>query len=197
MELCSFSFIRNEGAQYIFTSSWEINATAKMTFRVSMNDFLWGSDSGCDKKRCDNGSKSIMHLSPGALAQSVHYAAFWGLVGLSEFYFAALKQMVMIHFQKSMWKGRFLCLWDCMEWNWALSCFSERKELRFFSMVVQERDLLPFHFKIGKLRHTTVNLHRQRQVAKSQLLSCTIPLWQGEQHCRKHVFFYSSSASHF
>lgn len=43
-----------------------------------MNDFLWGSDSGCDGKRCDNGSKSIMHLSPGALAQSVHCAAFLG-----------------------------------------------------------------------------------------------------------------------
>lgn len=78
MELCSFSFIPKEGAQYIFTSSWEINATTKMTFRVSMNDFLWGLDSGCDGERCDNGSKSIMHLSPGALAQSVHCAAFWG-----------------------------------------------------------------------------------------------------------------------
>jgi len=98
MELCSFSFIRNEGAQYIFTSSWEINATTKMTFRVSMNDFLWGSDSGCDEKRCDNGSKSIMYLSPGALAQSVPCAAFGGLEGLLEFYFAALRQMVMIHF---------------------------------------------------------------------------------------------------
>lgn len=44
-----------------------------------MNDFLWGSDSACDGERCDNGSKSIMHLSPGALAQSVHCAAFfWG-----------------------------------------------------------------------------------------------------------------------
>lgn len=63
-----------------------------------MNDFLWGSDSGCDEKRCDNGSKSIMHLSPGALAQSVRCAAFLGLVGLLEFYFAALRQMVMIHF---------------------------------------------------------------------------------------------------
>lgn len=79
MELCSFSFIRNEGAQYIFTSSWEINATTKMTFRVSMNNFLWGSDSGCDEKRCDNGSKSIMHLSPGALAQSVPCAVFLGI----------------------------------------------------------------------------------------------------------------------
>lgn len=67
-----------------------------------MNDFLWGSDSGCDEKRCDNGSKSIMHLSSGALAQSVRCAAFWGLVGLLEFYFAAVRQMVMIHFQKSM-----------------------------------------------------------------------------------------------
>lgn len=98
MELCSFSFIRNEGAQYIFTSSWEINATTKMTFCVSMNDFLWGSDSGCDEKRCNNGSKSIMYLSPGALAQSVPCTAFWGLVGLLELYFAALRQMVMIHF---------------------------------------------------------------------------------------------------
>lgn len=42
-----------------------------------MNDFLWGSDSACDGERCDNGSKSIMHLSPGALAQSVHCAAFF------------------------------------------------------------------------------------------------------------------------
>lgn len=75
-----------------------------------MNDFLWGSDSGCDEERCDNGSKSIMHLSPGALAQSVHCAAFLGgLLALLEFYFAAVRQMVRIQF-KNVGKGRFLCL---------------------------------------------------------------------------------------
>lgn len=75
-----------------------------------MNDFLWGSDSGCDGKRCDNGSKSIMHLSPGALAQSVHCAAFLGgdLLGLLELYFAALRQVVRIRL-KNVWKRRFLC----------------------------------------------------------------------------------------
>lgn len=134
MELCSFSFIRNEGAQYIFTSSWEINATTKMTFRVSMNDFLWGSDSGCDEKRCDNGSKSIMHLSPGALAQSVRCAAFLGLSRTFRVLFCCTEANGYDSLLK-IYERQGFCACEIL-WNeiGLLCCFSEKKELRFFHL---------------------------------------------------------------
>lgn len=137
-----------------------------MTFRVSMNDFLWGSDSGCDEKRCDNGSKSIMHLSPGALAQSVRCAAFWGLSRTFRVLFCCTEANGYDSLLK-IYERQGCCACEIL-WNeiGLLCCFSEKKELRFFSTVMQNRVVLPCLFKVGKLRHTTVNLHRQRQVAK-------------------------------
>lgn len=44
---------------------------------------------------------------------------------------------------------------------------SQEGKNRDFSTVMQNGIVLPFIFKRGKLRHTTVNLHRQRQVAES------------------------------
>lgn len=132
MELCSFSFIRNEGARYIFTSSWEINATTKMTFCVSMNDFLWGSDSGCDEKRCDNGSKSIMHLSPGALTQSVRCAVFW-LSRTFRVLFCCAETNGYESLLKKLWKGRFLCLGNWVEWDCASLLFFGKERTEIFN----------------------------------------------------------------